>query len=283
MELTLILGSVALVAAVGMLWWGITARPSAARGNLFAGLPQPTPDTSQLVGLTRQLGRSARRALPNKLVDGLEVNLVQAGHPHGLDLARLLGIKVTLAAFGALVPLVYGQILVAVAAAAVLFFLPDYWVLSVRDDRQTQVRAAAADVIDQMTICVEAGLGLDAAIARVAATTEGPLTDELRRTMSDIRAGVPRAQALRALADRAQVAEIRQLVTALLQAQKHGVPMAETLRTQSSQMRLKRTQRTEEKAAKLTVKMLFPIILCFVPVYMIVLLVPSVLNLTEAI
>lgn len=283
MELALILGSAALVAAVGMLWWGITARPSAARGNLFAGLPEPASETSQLVGLMRQLGRSTRRALPNALVDGLEVNLVQAGHPHGLDLPRLLGIKITLAALGALALLVYGQILLAVVAAVVLFFLPDYWVLTVRDDRQTRVRADTADVIDQMTICVEAGLGLDAAIARVAATTEGPLTDELRRTLSDIRAGVPRAQALRALADRTQVAEIRQLVTALLQAQKHGVPMAETLRIQSSQMRLKRTQRTEEKAAKLTVKMLFPIILCFVPVFMIVILVPSLISIGQAI
>jgi tight adherence protein C len=283
MELTLILGSAALVAAVGMLWWGITARPSAARGNLFAGLPEPASETPQLVGLMRQLGRSTRRALPNALVDGLEVNLVQAGHPHGLDLPRLLGIKITLAALGALALLVYGQILLAVVAAVVVFFVPDYWVLTVRDDRQSRVQADTADVIDQMTICVEAGLGLDAAIARVAATTEGPLTDELRRTLSDIRAGVPRAQALRALADRTQVAEIRQLVTALLQAQKHGVPMAETLRIQSSQMRLKRTQRTEEKAAKLTVKMLFPIILCFVPVFMIVILVPSLISIGQAI
>lgn len=282
MELALILGSFALVAAVGMLWWGITARPSAARGNLLAGLPEPASEPSQLVGLMRQLGRSTRRALPNRMVDGLEVNLVQAGHPHGLDLPRLLGIKITLAALGALVLLVRGQIVLAVVAAAVLFFLPDYWVITVRDDRQTRLRADAADVIDQMTICVEAGLGLDAAIARVAANSDGPLTDELRRTMSDIRAGVPRAQALRALADRAQVTEIRQLVTALLQAQKHGVAMGETLRLQSSQMRLKRTQRTEEKAAKLTVKMLFPIILCFVPVFVIVVVVPSFISITQS-
>lgn len=278
MELTLILGSFALVGAVGVLWWGITARPSAARGNLFAGLPDATPEPSPLEATMRQLGQSTRRILPNALVDGLEVNLVQAGHPHGLDLPRLLGIKITLAAMAALSLLVYGQVLLAIVAAAALFFLPDYWVLSVRDDRQNRMQADAADVIDQMTICVEAGLGLDAAIARVATTTEGPLTDELRRTMSDIRAGVPRAQALRALADRAQIVEIRQLVTALLQSQKHGVPMAETLRIQSAQMRLKRSQRTEEKAAKLTVKMLFPIILCFLPVFMIIVMVPSVLT-----
>jgi tight adherence protein C len=93
---------------------------------------------------------------------------------------------------------------------------------------------------------------------------------------------VPRAQALRALSDRAQIVEIRQLVTALLQAQKHGVPLAETLRIQSAEMRLKRTQRTEEKAAKLTVKMLFPIIVCFVPVFMIISVVPALLSVFRA-
>ncbi len=282
MELALILGSFALVAAVGMLWWGVTARPSAARSNLFAGLPDAAPEPSPLVAGMRQLGASTRRMLPNALVDGLEVNLVQAGHPHGLDLPRLLGLKIALAAMAALTMLVYGQVLLALVAAVALFFLPDYWVLSVRDDRQNRIQADAADMIDQMTICVEAGLGLDAAIARVATTTEGPLADELRRTMNDIRAGVPRSRALRALADRAQIPEIRQLVTALLQAQKHGVPMAETLRIQSVQMRLKRTQRTEEKAAKLTVKMLFPIIFCFLPVFMIIIMVPSVLTIFKA-
>jgi tight adherence protein C len=101
--------------------------------------------------------------------------------------------------------------------------------------------------------------------------------------LSDIRTGVPRTQALRALSDRAQVVEIRQLVTALLQAQKHGVPIAETLRIQSAEMRLKRTQRTEEKAAKLTIKMLFPIIVCFMPVFMIITVVPSLLTILDAI
>ena len=144
------------------------------------------------------------------------------------------------------------------------------------------MQAKAADTVDQLTICVEAGLGFDAALARVATTTEGPLTDELRHTISDIQAGVPRSQALRTLADRAQIPEIRQLVTALLQAQKHGVPIAETLRIQSSEMRLKRKQRTEEKAAKLTVKMLFPIIVCYLPVFMIITVVPSLIRIFRA-
>jgi tight adherence protein C len=283
MNLTIILGSVALVSAVGVFWWGLTARPSAARANLFAGLPQTAdPSDKSAASILRQLGQAARRLLPNALVDGLEVKLVQAGHPYGLDLPRLLGIKITLAGIAAFLLLIVGQPLFALVVAVALFFLPDYWVLSTRDQRQAAMQAKAADVIDQLTICVEAGLGFDAALARVATTTEGPLTDELRHTISDIQAGVPRAQAMRTLADRAQITEIRQLVTALLQAQKHGVPLAETLRIQSGEMRLKRKQRTEEKAAKLTVKMLFPIVFCFMPVFMIITVVPSILSLAKS-
>jgi tight adherence protein C len=277
-----VLGALAVVGAIGVFWWGLTARPSTARTNLFAGMPQPEAPPGKLEGILRQLGQSTRRMLPNALVDGLEVNLVQAGHPHGMDLPRIIGIKITTAALAALLLVLNGHPLIALVAAVALFFLPDYWVLSVRDKRQADMQGAAPDTIDQLTICVEAGLGFDAALARVATTTDGPLTEELRHTISDIQAGVPRAQALRALSDRAQIVEIRQMVTALLQAQKHGVPLAETLRIQSSEMRLKRKQRTEEKAAKLTVKMLFPIVACFMPVFIIVTVVPALLGVFKA-
>jgi tight adherence protein C len=283
MNLTLILGALAVVGAIGVFWWGLAARPSVARANLFAGLPEPAPQPGPLLAMLRRLGQTTRRMMPNALVDGLEVRLVQAGYPYGLDLPRILGIKISLAGLAALMLLLNGQVVLALIAAGLFFFLPDYWVLSMRDRRQVLMQAAAADTIDQLTICVEAGLGFDAALARVAGTTDGPLTDELRHTISDIQAGVPRPQALRALSDRAQIIEIRQLVTALLQAQKHGVPMAETLRIQAAEMRLKRRQRTEEKAAKLTVKMLFPIIVCFVPVFIIIAVVPALISVFRAI
>jgi tight adherence protein C len=282
MSLVPIVGSVALVGAIAVFWWGLTARPSAARANLFAGLDEPPLPEGSMESIMRKLGERTRRLLPNAMIDGLEVKLVQAGYPYGLDLPRVLGIKITLSAVAALLLLINGHVLLALIAATLFFFLPDYWALSARDKRQAAIQSDAPDTIDQMTICVEAGLGFDAALARVATTTDGPLADELRHTMSDIQAGVPRAQALRALADRAQIVEIRQLVTALLQAQKHGVPMAETLRIQASEMRLKRKQRTEEKAAKLTVKMLFPIIVCFLPVFIIISVVPALISVFHA-
>lgn len=278
MTIKVIIGAGAISGAIALLWWAVTTRPSPARANLFAGLPSTGAVQSGSDSLFRRLGQVMRRLLPGPLVDGLEVALVQAGHPAGLDLPRIIGVKVTLAGLAGLLLVVVGQPLAAFVVAGVLFFLPDYWVLTVRDSRQAAVRAAAADTIDQLTICVEAGLGFDAALARVATTNAGPLADELRHTIRDMHAGVPRAQALRSLADRAQVAEIRHLVTALLQAQKHGVALADTLRAQSTEMRLKRKQRTEEKAAKLTVKMLFPIVVCFMPVFMIIAAGPAFLN-----
>lgn len=283
MNVPVILGALAVVGSVGVLWWGLTARPSPARANLFAGLAGPASGSNTTSSMMRRIGHAARRLLPNPLVDGLEVNLVQAGHPYGLDLPRLLGIKVMLAAPVTAWLVLIGQPVLALIAAAVLFFLPDYWVISTRDKRQAAMQTDAADTIDQLMICVEAGLGFDAALNRVATTTEGPLTDELRHTISDIQAGVPRAQALHTLADRTQIVEIRQLVSALIQAQKHGVPLAETLRVQSGEMRIKRKQRTEEKAAKMTVKLIFPIIVCFLPVFMIITLVPALLSVFRAI
>jgi tight adherence protein C len=282
MNLTVILGATALVGSIAVFWWGLTARPSAARDHLFAGLPQPAVPGKQQ-SIMSQVGQKARGLLPRPLVDGLEIKLVQAGHPHGLDLPRIIGMKVVLAALGAFAVLAFGlpPLLIPVVSG-LLFFLPDYWVISLRDKRQADMQAAAADTIDQLTICVEAGLAFDAALNRVATTTDGPLTDELRHTISDIQAGVPREQALRTLADRAQIREIRQLVTALLQAQKHGVPMAETLRLQSAEMRNKRKQRTEEKAAKLTVKMIFPIVVCYLPVFLIITLVPALISIFHA-
>ena len=224
-----------------------------------------------------RVGIAARRMLPHQLVDGLEVKLVQAGHPYGLDLARLLAIKLVMSFGSAFLLILIGAPVIGMIAALVLFFLPDYWVMSVREKRQDAIRSQAPDIIDQLTICVEAGLGFDAALTRVVNTSEGPLADELQRTLSDMQAGVPRAQALRIMGDRVQIPEVRQLVTALLQAQKHGVALADTLRIQSAEMRTKKKQHAEEKAAKLTLKMIFPIIFCFMPVFMIVSVLPTVL------
>ena len=264
----IIVFGVAIGVAILSLWWGITAKPPAGRANLFAGLPQPKASESPILGLSRGLGRFVRRLLPNGLLKSLDNLLVQAGHPWKLDLSRLLAIAV-------------GQPFFGVLFAVVAFFLPDYLVMTQRDARQEAIRTSAADTIDQLTICVEAGLGFDAALQRVASANEGPLADELQRCLADMRSGMPRDIALTALADRTQIPEIRQLTTALIQASRHGVTIAETLRIQASDWRDRRKQAVEEKAAKLSTKMIFPIMVCFLPVFFVVLLAPALHGLTK--
>jgi tight adherence protein C len=125
---------------------------------------------------------------------------------------------------------------------------------------------------------VEAGLGLDAAMARVAKVGDGPLASELLRTLQDMRSGMSRAEALRALAERADVPELRQFVSAVIQADSHGVPIARVLRIQSRELRTKRRQLAEEKAMKLPVKVLFPTVAFIFPALFVVLLGPAVMQ-----
>jgi tight adherence protein C len=275
----LILSGVAVAIAILTLIWAITAKPSPARANLFADLP-PVREERHATLLPR-LGHAVRRVLPTSLTTGLNERLVQAGHPKGLDLPKLLGIKAALLITLFLFPTLLGQPILGLIFGIIGFFAPDYWVLSERDKRQAAMRDAAADTIDQLTIVVEAGLGFDAALMRVANTNDGPLAQELQHTVSDMSAGVPRDLALKGLADRTRSPEIRHLVTALTQAQRHGTPLADTLRVQAAELRDKRTQRIEEKAAKLATKMIAPIVLCFMPVFFIVILVPALASLAN--
>jgi tight adherence protein C len=158
------------------------------------------------------------------------------------------------------------------------FFGPDLVLNHKADSRKQEIRRALADTVDQMVISVRAGLGLDAAIARVARTTEGPLASELARVVQDVRAGVPRSTALTTLAERVPLPELRQMVLALAQAEKLGVPVAQTLQIQASELRLKRRQHAEEQAMKLPVKILFPMVLCIMPCLFIVVLGPAAIK-----
>jgi tight adherence protein C len=275
----LILFAIMIGAAILFLVWGITARPSAARANLFAGLDVQTDDQPKGT-LLPALGRFVARILPVTMIKGMEARLSQAGHPRGLDVPRLLGVKLLCSLFFGVTLGLVNPILGLVAAGA-LFFGPDYWLATKKEQRQDVMRNDAADLIDQLTITVEAGMGFDAALMRVASTNSGPLAVELHHAVQDMRTGVPREQALRALVDRTQIPEVRQLVTSLVQAQRHGTPLADSLRIQGAELRDKRTQRVEEKAAKLGTKMIFPIIICFVPIFLVIVLVPSLAHLDK--
>ncbi len=137
---------------------------------------------------------------------------------------------------------------------------------------------ALPDTLDQMTICVQAGLGFEAAMARAGQTGSGPLADEIIRTLQEMQIGANRADALRALAARTEVPELRQFVVSLLQAESYGLPISKVLTAQAAQLRVRRRQRAEERAQKMPVKMVFPLVLCILPTMFVVALGPAVIR-----
>ncbi len=169
-------------------------------------------------------------------------------------------------------------VLLAVVVTGVAYYVPELLLKSRGQERQQAIGLELADTLDQMTIAVEAGLGFESAMARAGRNGKGPLAEELVRTLQDIAVGQPRRDAYLALADRTGVTDLRRFIRAVVQADAYGVSIADVLRTQAQEMRLKRRQRAEEKAMQIPVKVIFPLILCILPTLFIVLLGPAVLD-----
>jgi len=169
----------------------------------------------------------------------------------------------------------YGLLLGAVFG----LFLADLLVYNAATKRQKHMARTLPDVLDAMVIGVEAGLGLDSAMVQVAQMLRGPMPDELHRVLQEMKLGVARGDALRALGARTSVRDLKSLVTALVQAGELGISVAGILREHSADQRLRRRQRAEEQAQKVAVKMLFPVLLCFFPAIFVVVIGPAVLHL----
>jgi tight adherence protein C len=298
MDLLLIAGVVAVVGAVGVAWVAIARGPSGtARANLFSGGLDTPPRDLHDVHLATRLGdravsplvdalaRLGRRVTPAGQRAGLARRLARAGQPWGIGVEQFVAVKVGLAAaVGVLLGLAFvaspsaATVVWILLAVPLAFFAPDLLLPSRAKARQDLVRRALPDTIDQLSILVEAGLGLDAALARVARSYEGPLADELTRTLQDVQAGLPRGRALHELAERTDVTELRQFVHALVQAERNGVPIAHVLRLQSDEMRVRRQQFAEERAAKLPVKIVLPLVVCILPSMLGVIVGPAVIR-----
>ncbi|GAA4066460.1 type II secretion system F family protein [Agromyces indicus] len=240
--------------------------------------------------LTQQpsMGASLVTAAPQGYVGWLGRQIVLAGRPAGLTVARILRRKIVLgvlaAVVGALVIAIDPhpfRILLSIAGVLMLFFLADVRINSQAHDRQDKIQRALPDTLDQMTIAVEAGLGFDAAMAKAARGGHGPLAEELVRVLQDMSIGRSRRDAFHELEGRTNVEELRRFVRAVIQADAYGISVGDVLRVQSGEMRLKRRQRAEEAAQKVTVKILFPLIFCLLPVLFIVILTPAVLQIIE--
>ena len=159
---------------------------------------------------------------------------------------------------------------------------PNLYLYQKSHERAERLQRDLPDAIDLLTISVESGLGFDAAVQQVARNTEGPLAEELSRVMREMQIGQGRADALRAMGERTSVGDLRTFVGAMVQADSFGIPVAQVLRVQSAEMRVKRRQRAEEKAQQVPVKITIPLIFCILPTLFIAVMGPAVLSIMDS-
>lgn len=221
-------------------------------------------------------------------VSTIERNIMLAGRPDGLTIGRVLVLKPVLALVGLLILVTIvsdgGGLLmwvVGIALVVACYFLPDVVVKNRAEARQLKILQELPDVLDQVTISIEAGLGFESAFARIGERRQGPLADEIVRTVQDMRLGMSRREAYQALAARTDVDDLRSFVKAITQAEQYGVSIATVVRNQSVEMRFRRKARAEAAALRVPVKILFPLMTCIFPVLFIVVLAPAFIELAK--
>jgi tight adherence protein C len=304
--LLLVLGLAAMFAAIALamsIIGAITSEKAAVGRSLAAVEAMQAAPASMRTELDRpfadrvltptmdRLTRIGRRFTPADRADRVRRKLELAGSPAGWDVDRVLAFKAlgifAGAGLGLLIAWLFGLgfiwlLVITIGLAVLGWFAPDLALYQAAYNRSEQIRKELPDSLDLLTISVEAGLGFDAALSQVARNTSGPLSEEFFRVLQEMQIGVGRSEAMRALADRTDVAELRGFVTAMVQADKFGIPIANVLRVQSRELRIKRSQLAEERAQKVPVKILFPLIFCIMPALFIVILGPAAITIFEA-
>jgi tight adherence protein C len=241
----------------------------------------------------RKFGEFASKFTPQNALQSVARNLELAGTSSSLDPTLFLAIQfVSAAIFGGFVVFIFnfgsmkwpaGRIfLVAVVAIAIGFYFPSLYLRSRINRRQKSVRHGMPDALDLLTICVEAGLGFDAAMAKVSEKWDNELSLAFARVIQEIQLGKLRREALRDMADRIDISEMTSFVAAVIQSEALGVSLAKVLRIQSDQMRIRRRQLAEEEAHKAPLKMLIPMGLLIFPSLLIVLLFPAAMRLMHS-
>jgi tight adherence protein C len=233
----------------------------------------------------------AQRFTPHGYVDEAKAKLISAGMGDQQSLDRFLAVRVVCAVAAPIAAYLafthspiggIGRLVLTGAVGAILFIGPDSMLSRKVEDRQFAIRRKLPDVMDLLVISVEAGLGFEQALDRTVASVPGPLTDEFSRMLGEVRAGASRADAMRAMDKRTNVPEIRSFVLAILQADTFGVSIGRVLRAQADEMRVKRRQLAQERAAKAPVKMLIPMVFCIFPALFVVVLGPAAINIADA-
>lgn len=278
----------ALAAGLGVLLWLLLAGPDQARVRAVQNLQRghtPAQDRPR-----HQQGHlSVARVIDSPERRGrLERALAKAGFPGGWTVDQLLSIKVLGTLLSAVLFFLLWMstrsslvLLLGAAFTVGVFFLPDLLLLNAFQKRREQVDLELADTLDQMSIAVQAGLGFDAAMLRVARNGTGVLARELVRTMQDIQVGQSRRNAYEDLAERTGSIPLRRFIRTVIQAEAYGIPLADVLNAQADEMRVARRQRAERKAMEIPVKVVFPLIICILPVIFIVILGPAAISIME--
>jgi tight adherence protein C len=303
MVLVFALGVILVFLAIGLVAMTLGTRPE---GGVKRSLAVLEAMTSAPEELTKELDRPfaervleplqqralavGRRLSGSDSAARLQRKLDAAGNPGDMSADRVVSLKVigavALLAVGLSLGLVMGAslpllALMAVGGLLLGFFAPDLYLYQATYNRSEQLRRELPDAIDLLTISVESGLGFDAACQQVARNTEGPLADEFQRMLSEMQIGQSRGQALRSLAERTNVDDVRSFVGAMVQADSFGIPIGSVLRVQSSEIRVKRRQRAETKAQQVPVKITVPLIFCILPCLFAVVMGPAALSIMD--
>jgi tight adherence protein C len=285
-------------AAVLLITYGVAARPTedAVQARLSQLVVQPRsleemelqqPFYDRVIRPTIQRLSRAGRRQEGGAIARIDAKLERAGYPGGLRGADWVGVKllalIGFAVLGVVIGLLLtGEIVIgllfAVGGAGIGYIAPEFWLGRKIKARSFGMVLQLPDALDLLTISVEAGLGFDAALAKVTEKMEGPLVDEFRQALAEVRMGRPRREALRDVANRADAQPVSNFIGAIVQAEQLGVPIAKVLQIQSNQLRIERRQRAEEAAAKAPVKMLFPMVGCIFPTIFIVILGPAIVT-----
>lgn len=246
-----------------------------------------------IVPIVEKIGELTEKFTPQNAIEQTERKLELAGNPPGIDPTIFWASRfIAAVGVGGLLLLVFSmgsmdwtwgrKLLMTGVFSLIGFYMPQLLLQSKITSRQDEIRKSMPDALDLLTICVQAGLGFDASMSRVAEKWEDALADEFERSLREIQLGNVRRIALRNMADRIGIAEMTSFVAAIIQSEQLGVSMAKVLRIQSDQMRVRRRQIAEEKAQQAPVKMLFPMALLIFPSLLIILLGPAGLQLKDS-
>jgi tight adherence protein C len=298
MPIQIVLAALAVSISVPLLWFSVaSARGGGSmvlgKGQLATGEIRNARDlvltrsASERIAIPflRNLGTRLRRVTPLGWVDALRRNLSLAGKydPQALERALvgkfvLAGVLLAVGLIGPSVGPPAARPVWAIGLSVFGFFIIDLLTYSKGKERQARIEKLLPDTLDQMRMSVDAGLGFEAAMHRAAHAGDGPLAQELRRLLHEIQLGVPRAEAMRNLADRTNVQDLDSFVLAIVQSSSYGIPVANVLRVQSDELRDKRRQRAEEQALKIPVLLIFPLAFCIFPAMFVVLLGPAAIR-----